>query len=70
MIMGQCSHEEADTRIVVHARHILETGAESILVRKADTDIVVILVSSDIQIVQVNLIHTADHPVGTHRKPP
>ena len=26
--------------------------------------------SSNIQIVQVNLIHTADHPVGTHRKPP
>ena len=44
MIMGQCSHEEADTCIVVHARHILETGAESILVRTADTDIVVILV--------------------------
>ena len=42
--MGQCNHEEADTRIVVHARHALETGAESILVRTVNTDIVVILV--------------------------
>lgn len=42
--MGQCDHEEADTRIVVHARHALEGGAETILVRTVDTDVVVILV--------------------------
>lgn len=42
--MGQCNHEEADTRIVVHVRHALERGAESILVRTVDTDVIVILV--------------------------
>ena len=42
--MGQCNHEEADTRIVVHVRHALERGAESVLVRTVDTDVVVILV--------------------------
>ena len=42
--LGQCKHEEADTRIVVHVRHALERGAESVLVRTVDTDVVVILV--------------------------
>ena len=42
--MGQCNHEEADTRIVVDVRHALEKGAESVLVRTVDTDVVVILV--------------------------
>lgn len=42
--MNQCNHEEADTRIVVHMRHALERGAESVLVRTVDTDVVVILV--------------------------
>jgi len=41
--LGQCKHEEADTRIVVHVRHALERGAESVLVRTVDTDVVVIL---------------------------
>lgn len=43
-IMGQCNHKEADTRIIVHVRHALEGGAESILVRTVDTDVIVILV--------------------------
>ena len=42
--MGECNHEEADTCIVVHVRHALERGAESVLVRTVDTDVVVILV--------------------------
>ena len=43
-VMGQCNHEEADTCIVVQVRHTLERGAESVLVRTVDTDVVVILV--------------------------
>ena len=43
-VMGECNHEKADTRIVVHVRHALERGAESVLVRTVDTDVVVILV--------------------------
>ena len=42
--MAQCNHEEADTRIVVHIRHALERGAQTVLVRTVDTDVVVILV--------------------------
>lgn len=43
-VLGQCNHEEADTRIVFHLRHCLERGTESILVRTVDIDVVVILV--------------------------
>ena len=43
-VMGQCNHEEADTCIVVHIRQALEIGAESVLVRTVDTDVVVISV--------------------------
>ena len=42
--LGQCNHEEADTRVVVHVRHALERGAESVFVRTVDTDVVMILV--------------------------
>ena len=42
--MGNCNHEEADTRIVVHILHALEQGAKTVLVRTVDTHVVVILV--------------------------
>ena len=42
--MDDCNHQEADTRIMVHIRHALEHGAETVLVRTVDTDVVVILV--------------------------
>ncbi|KAJ8358245.1 hypothetical protein AAFF_G00020150 [Aldrovandia affinis] len=39
------SHEEADTRIFVHARHVTEAGSKVIMVKASDTDVVVIAVS-------------------------
>lgn len=42
--MGLFNHEEADTRTIVHVRHALEGGAESILVKTVDTDVIVLLV--------------------------
>ncbi len=43
--MPECSHEEADTRIVVHIRHAVQTEqTKTVLVRMVDTDVVVILV--------------------------
>ena len=38
------NHEEADTRIVFHVYDSLERGANKIMVRTVDTDIVVILI--------------------------
>ena len=42
--MDDCNHEEADTRVMVHIRHALEQGAETVLVRTVDTDVMVIQV--------------------------
>lgn len=41
--MPKCSHEEADTRIIVHVKHALFNGMKNIEVRTVDTDVVVIL---------------------------
>ena len=42
--MEKCNHEEADTRIVVHLLHALQTQSVG-LVRTGDTDVVVILLT-------------------------
>ena len=51
--MDDCNHEEADTRIMVHMQHALEQGAETVLVRTADTDVVVILVGMFFDLVTI-----------------
>ena len=43
-MMG-CSHEEADTRLVLHAYHASQSGYRKILIRTVDTDVVVLAVS-------------------------
>ena len=40
-----CSHEEADMRIFVHARHAAIEGYKSLMIAANDTDIVVIAIS-------------------------
>ncbi|KAJ8333969.1 hypothetical protein SKAU_G00412880 [Synaphobranchus kaupii] len=46
--MAPCSHEEADTRIFVHARQAVEEGCKSILIKANDTDVLVIAKSKGI----------------------
>ena len=43
--VSPCTHEEVDTRIVLHARDAAESGHSSILIKASDIDIVVICVS-------------------------
>ena len=43
--MDQCNHEEADTRVLVHLLHALQTSTLG-MVFTGDTDIVVILLSN------------------------
>lgn len=43
--MMECSHEEADTRLVLHAYHASQSGYRKILIRTVDTDVVVLAVS-------------------------
>ena len=40
-----CLHEEADTRLLLHAHHARITGYENILIRTVDTDVLVIAVA-------------------------
>ena len=54
--MDDCNHEEADTRIMVHIQHALEQGAETVLVRTVDTDVVVILVGLFFDLVTIQLL--------------
>lgn len=43
--MTPCSHEEADTRIFVHARQAVEEGCKSILIKANDTEVLIKVVS-------------------------
>ena len=43
--MDQCNHEEADTRVIVHLLHALQTSSLG-MVHTGDTDVVVILLSN------------------------
>jgi hypothetical protein len=53
--MPDCNHEEADTNIVVHLRHALNTeDTVTALVRTVDTDVVAILVGKFYDMKAVN----------------
>lgn len=45
-----CDHEEADTRMLLHAKHASEEGFHSVAIRTPDTDVIVILVGLQSQI--------------------
>ena len=51
----ECSHEEADTRMLLHAQHAANTGQASVIIRSPDTDVAVIACSLASQI-QARLI--------------
>lgn len=40
-----CTHEEADTRLLFHAKHLKEKGFKKILIQATDTDVVVIAIA-------------------------
>ena len=44
--LSPCDHEEADTRMVLHAADVVNNGMQRILIRTVDTDVVVIAVSA------------------------
>ena len=45
--MMECSHEEADTQILLHAYHASQCGYRKILMRTVDTDLLVLAVSRE-----------------------
>ncbi len=43
--MAPCSHEEADTRMFVHAKQAVMEGYQTLMIKANDTDVVVIAIS-------------------------
>ena len=43
-LLSPCSHEEADTSMLLHARHASKTGHENVTIRSNDTDGLVLAV--------------------------
>ena len=41
----ECSHEEADTRLLLHAAHAAQNGSMNIVICSPDTDVAVLAVS-------------------------
>ena len=41
----QCSHEEADTRMLPHVKDAVNCGFKSVMIRTVDTDVVVLAVA-------------------------
>ena len=37
--MAPCNHEEADSRLFLHARHAVEQGHTSLIIKACDTDV-------------------------------
>ena len=67
MPMPSCDHEVADTRMCIHVQDSLEHGAIVILVRTADTDVIVILVEVFFQL-QIFTSRSRDLGGIWHRK--
>ena len=38
----RCSHEEADTRLLLHARHAADAGSKAVIITAEDTDVLVL----------------------------
>ena len=45
-LLAPCSHEEADSRMMLHVQHAAQHGHHQILVRTVDTDVVVLAVTA------------------------
>ena len=41
--MVDCSHEEADTRMMIHLEHALSNGAQTVAIDSGDTDVLIIV---------------------------
>jgi len=40
-----CSHEEADTRLILHAAHVGKSAMKKVMIKTVDTDVVVLAIS-------------------------
>ena len=43
--MAPCNHEEADSRLFLHAKHAVKQGQTSLIIKASDTDVLVIAIN-------------------------
>ena len=43
--IAPCSHEEADTRLILHAAHVRKSEMKKVMIQTVDTDVVVLAIS-------------------------
>ena len=43
--IAPCSHEEADTRLILHAAHVGKSEMKKVMIKTVDTDVVVLAIS-------------------------
>ena len=48
--MSACSHEEADTRIMIHLLNAIELGSRKVNIRTVDSDVIIILIGKFFEI--------------------
>lgn len=67
--LSPCSHEEADTRILLHAKNVLLTGHKTICIETVNTDVIVIAIGilANLKNLGLNYIWF-DFGVGKNRK--
>ena len=53
----QCTHEEADTRILLHAKHAADHGESTIIIRSPDSDVTILACHFQNQIPARLLVH-------------
>jgi len=44
--LSPCSHEEADTRLILHAHHAALNGFRSIVIKSVDTEVAVLAIAN------------------------
>lgn len=44
--LAPCDHEEADTRLLLHALHCANSGCQKVMIRSVDTDVLVLAVAA------------------------
>lgn len=52
--LAPCTHEEADTRMFVHAVDAVRQGSKRIVIRTVDTDVLVLAIALVLQLKQIN----------------
>lgn len=64
--LAPCTHEEADTRLLLHAKHASKAGHKSIIIKTLDSDVVVLALHAFPKLLLSHL--WVEYGVGKHKR--